>query len=229
MTIQMMNLPRKIKVAVVEDDARIRRVLGEVFASADDCELVGSFPNGVQAISNLPTLKPEVILMDINLPDFSGVECVSRLAPVLPDTKIIMLTVYQDTETIFQALSAGAHGYLVKPVLPGRLLDAVREILSGGVPMSPSIARQIIDSFLHPPPVPAKTPVMTDAGLGPRERQVLEFLVEGLSYKEIAGELDIKTATVGTYVQRIYEKLHVRGRREIIALYKRGGDGEPAP
>jgi DNA-binding NarL/FixJ family response regulator len=222
----IMKTEAKIKVAVVEDDARIRRVLGEVFASADDCELVGSFPNGVQAISNIPSLKPDVILMDINLPDFSGVDCVSRLAPVLPDTKIIMLTVYQDTETIFRALAAGAHGYLVKPALAGNLLDAVRQIRSGGVPMSPPIARKIIDSFLHPaaPAAPAKNPVMSDASLGPRERQVLEFLVAGLSYKEISSELGIKSVTVGTYVQRIYEKLHVRSRREIIAVYK-GGDG----
>jgi DNA-binding NarL/FixJ family response regulator len=220
-----MKKTEKIKVAVVEDDARIRRVLGEVFSSAEDCELVGAFPNGVQAISKIPALKPDVILMDINLPDFSGVECVGRLAPVLPETKIIMLTVYQDTETIFRALAAGAHGYLVKPALPGRLLEAVREIRSGGVPMSPPIARKIIDSFLHPSPAaPTKNPVIPDAGLGPREQQVLEFLVAGLSYKEIAGELGIKAVTVGTYVGRIYDKLHVRSRREIIAMCK-GGDG----
>ena len=224
-----MKTAAKIKVAVVEDDARIRRVLGEVFSIADDCELVGSFPNGVQAISKIPALKPDVILMDINLPDFSGVECVGRLAPVLPDTKIIMLTVYQDTETIFRALAAGAHGYLVKPAMPANLLEAVRQIRSGGVPMSPPIARKIIDSFLHPSPAaPAKNPVMPDAGLGPREQQVLEFLVAGLSYKEIAGELGIKAVTVGTYVGRIYDKLHVRSRREIIAIYK-SGDGTSVP
>lgn len=215
----------KIKVAVVEDDVRIRRVLDEVFLSAGDCELVGSFSNGGSAVSEIPALEPDVILMDCNLPDFSGVECVGRLAPVLPDTKIIMLTVYQDTETIFQALAAGAHGYLVKPALPDRLLEAVREIRCGGVPMSPPVARKIIDSFLHPSPAaPAKNPVMPDAGLGPREQQVLELLVVGLSYKEIAGELGIKAVTVGTYVGRIYDKLHVRSRREIIAFY-RGGDG----
>jgi DNA-binding NarL/FixJ family response regulator len=224
----IMKTEEKIKVAVVEDDARIRRVLGEVFASADDCELVGSFPNGVQAISNIPSLKPDVILMDINLPDFSGVECVIHLAPLLPDTKIIILTAYQDTETIFRALAAGAHGYLVKPALPGSLLESVREIRKGGVPMSPPIARKIIDSFLHPiaaavAPVPQKAPLVPEAGLGPRERQVLDLLVEGLSYKEIADELGIKPATVGTYVGRIYEKLHVRSRREIIAICKAGG------
>ena len=163
-----MKTIEKIKVAVVEDDARIRQVLVEVFSRADDCELVGAFPNGQTAVSKIPALKPDVILMDINLPDFSGVECVIRLAPVLPDAKIIMLTVYQDTETIFRALAAGAHGYLVKPALPGSLLESVREIRKGGVPMSPPIARKIIDSFLHPVaaavgPTPHKAPLMPEA------------------------------------------------------------------
>ena len=221
-----MQTGETMKVAVVEDDARMRRVLTEVFTSAADCSCVGVFSNGTKAITGLPPLKPDVIIMDINLPDFTGVECVSQIAPQLPETKIIMLTVYQDTDTIFRALAAGAHGYLVKPVMPDKLLDAVREIRSGGVPMSPSIARKIIDSFLHPAPapVPAKNPALTDSGLGQREQQVLEFLVAGLSYKEIADEVGIKTPTVGTYVGRIYEKLHVRTRREIIARYKAAGD-----
>ena len=158
--------------------------------------------------------------MDINLPDVSGVECVTQLAPLLTQTQILMLTVYQDTETIFRALAAGAHGYLVKPVMPDRLLDAIREIRAGGVPMSRTIARQVIDLFHRPAPPAASGAAMEEAGLGPREQQVLEFLVAGLSYKEIASELGIKTPTVGTYVQRIYEKLHVRSRREIIARYK---------
>jgi DNA-binding NarL/FixJ family response regulator len=224
-----MKKNERIKVAVVEDDARLRRVLSEVFASADGCECVGVFANGATATAKLPALKPDVIVMDINLPDCTGVDCVSKVAPQLPDTKILMLTVYQDTDTIFRALAAGAHGYLVKPVMPDPLLESVREIRSGGVPMSPAIARKIINAFLHPAPAPTSSPTLADAGLGSREREVLEFLVAGLSYKEIADELDIKTVTVGTYVQRIYEKLHVRSRREIIAYYKAaGGGGEPA-
>jgi DNA-binding NarL/FixJ family response regulator len=136
-----------IKVAVVEDDARIRRVLTEVFANAPGCECVGMFRNGTEAIAGIPALQPDVIVMDINLPDLSGVECVACLAPQLPDSQILMLTVYLDTETIFQALSAGAHGYLVKPVMPEQLLAAVSEIHAGGSPMSPPIARKIIDVF----------------------------------------------------------------------------------
>ena len=159
--------------------------------------------------------------MDINLPDVSGVECVTSLAPQLPASQILMLTVYQDTETIFQALAAGAHGYLVKPVLPAQLLAAVGEIHAGGAPISPPIARKIIEVFRRPAPPPAAGPTAPELVLAPRERQVLEQLVNGLSQKEIAAELAIGVSTVNTYIQRIYEKLHVRTRREIIARYKR--------
>ncbi|MEI7730501.1 MAG: response regulator transcription factor [Verrucomicrobiota bacterium] len=213
-----------IKVAVVEDDARIRKVVTEVLASARDCQCVGAFADGATAMTSLPSLAPDVILMDINLPDVSGVECVARISPQLPGAEIIMLTVYQDPETIFRALAAGAHGYLVKPVMPGKLLEAIREIRAGGVPMSPGIAREVVDFFRREPNPPAAGAALGDASLGPREHQVLKFLVDGLTYKEIAGELGITTNTVATYVRRIYEKLHVRSRREIIAYYKNGGE-----
>ncbi len=209
-----------IRVAMVEDDARLRNAVGEVFSKAPDFRYVGVFFNGKTALAELPRLKPEVIIMDVNLPDVSGVECVARLAPQLPETQIIMLTVYQDTETIFQALAAGAHGYLVKPVMPEKLLEAVREIRAGGVPMSRTIARKVIDYFQRPQPAPQSNALAEDAAIGPREQQVLDLLVQGFSYKEIADELSIKVSTVGTYMQRIYEKLHVRSRREIMALYK---------
>jgi DNA-binding NarL/FixJ family response regulator len=215
-----MNPGKPIRIGVVEDDARLRRTLTEVLASAWDCQCAGVFPAGRPALAGLPSLQPDVILMDINLPDMTGVDCVAQLAPQLPQTQILMLTVYQDTETIFRALAAGAHGYLVKPVLPEKLLEAIREVRAGGVPMSRSIARQVIQFFHRPPPSTTPGAASGDSGLGPREQQVLEFLVAGLSYKEIASELDIKTSTVGTYVQRIYEKLHVRSRREIIAHYR---------
>jgi DNA-binding NarL/FixJ family response regulator len=206
---------RKITVALVEDDIRLQRVVTEVLAGSDDCTCVGVFSDGKTAVAQIPSLKPDVVIQDINLPDFSGVECVARISIELPQTQFIMLTVYQDTETIFQALAAGAHGYLVKPVMPEALLAAIREIRSGGVPMSRTIARHVINFFRNPRPTPTEN-------LGPREQQVLDALVAGLSYKEIAAELDIAVSTVGTYVQRIYEKLHVRNRREIIAAQKKG-------
>jgi DNA-binding NarL/FixJ family response regulator len=211
-----------IRVALVEDDARLRRALLEVLASARDCQCVGAFADGSTAAAQLPALAPDVLLMDIHLPDLSGVECVSRIAPQLPHTEILMLTVYQDPQTIFQALAAGAHGYLVKPVMPRKLLEAIREIRSGGVPMSPGIAREVVAFFRSEPTAPVALPPLEDARLGPREQQVLQFLVDGLSYKEIAAELGITSNTVGTYVRRIYEKLHVRSRREIIAYCKGG-------
>ena len=214
-----------IKVAIVEDDARIRKVVTEVLASARDCQCVGAFADGTTAVAKLPSLAPDVILMDINLPDLTGVECVARISPQLHGAEIIMLTVYQDPETIFQALAAGAHGYLVKPVMPRKLLEAIREIRSGGVPMSPGIAREVVDFFRREPVKPASGAAVEDAALGPREQQVLKFLVDGLSYKEIAGELGITSNTVGTYVRRIYEKLHVRSRREIVVFYKGRAEG----
>jgi len=211
-----------IRVAVVEDDARVRSVLTEVLDGAQDCECAGVFHTADCALAALPSLQPDVILMDINLPDLSGVECVMRLGPLLPKSQILVLTSYQDPETIFQALSAGAHGYLVKPTMPDKLLEAIREVREGGAPMSRTIARKVLEVFRNQtPPRPARTKdPMDEESLGPRERQVLNFLVAGLSYKEIASELNIGLSTVGTYVQRIYEKLHVHTRREIIARYK---------
>jgi DNA-binding NarL/FixJ family response regulator len=223
---------RSIRVAVVEDDSRLRRTFGDILGAADDCECVGIFATGEQAIRGIPALAPDVILMDVNLPDSSGVECVAALAPQLPNAQILMVTVYQDPDTTFQALAAGAHGYLVKPVMKEQLLAAIREVREGGVPMSPTIARKVIQTFRrripsdatapaaalprHPDPADAET-------LAPREQQVLEMLVKGYTYKEASKELGISTSTVGTYVQRIYEKLHVSSRREMIERSKTGG------
>lgn len=210
-----------IKVAVVEDDERLQRMVLETLASSKDCECVALCPDGASAIAQLPAVAPTVVLMDINLPDFSGVECVRQIAPQLPMTEIIMVTVFQDPETIFQALAAGAHGYLVKPVMPRKLLQAIREIRDGGVPMSPGIAREVIDFFRTPSAPPPAPEANEKSTLGPREQQVLEALVRGLTYKEIASELDISIWTVATYVRRIYEKVHVRSRSEVIARFKK--------
>ncbi len=220
---------RKINVALVEDDARLRKAVERGLAGADTCRLVGMFATAADAIREIPALAPDVILMDVNLPDRSGVECVAELAPQLPGTQILMLTVYQDPDTAFQAIAAGAHGYLIKPVMPKRLVEAIREVREGGVPMSRAIARQVIEAFrtMHERPATAAAaaePSHADAApadpLTPRERQVLELLVEGYSYKETAAQLGISIGTVGTYVERIYEKLHVSCRREMVAWSK---------
>jgi DNA-binding NarL/FixJ family response regulator len=221
---------RKINVALVEDDARLRKAVERGLANADSCRLVGMFATAADALRGIPPLAPDVILMDVNLPDRSGVECVAELAPQLPGTQILMLTVYQDPDTAFKAIAAGAHGYLVKPVMPKRLVEAIREVRDGGVPMSRAIARQVIEAFRVMRDGPSNTATPAAAAdhpdakpadpLTPRERQVLELLVEGYSYKETALQLGISIGTVGTYVERIYEKLHVSCRREMVAWSK---------
>jgi len=219
-----------IQVAVVEDDARLRQTFVDVLESSTECRCVGAFATGAEAMAGIPAIAPDVVIMDVNLPDTTGVECVKMLAPKLPGTQILMVTVYQDPDTTFQALAAGAHGYLVKPVLPERLLEAIREIRAGGVPMSRTIARKVIETFRSREAAEAagtsaaRSPLASpdEESLTPREQQVLELLMEGFSYKEIAQRLGISTSTVGTYVQRIYEKLHVSSRREIMARRRPG-------
>lgn len=209
---------KPINVAVVEDDARLRRTVAEVLASAPDFRCVGVFANGATALASLPGLKPDVIIMDINLPDTTGVELVTKLGPLLPMTQILMLTIYQDPDTIVRALAAGAHGYLVKPVMPDELLSAIREILRGGAPMTGTIARKVIATFRRQTAVPESKASPALSGLTAREQAVLELFAENYSYKEIADKLGIGATTVGTYVTRIYEKLHVHSRRELIEL-----------
>lgn len=222
-----------IRVAVVEDDARLRRAFVDSLESSSDCRCVGAFATGQEAVHGIPPLDPDVVIMDVNLPDSTGMEYIQALSANLPRSQILIVTVYQDPETTFQALAAGAHGYLVKPVMPDRLLEAIREVREGGVPMTRTIARKVIQAFRDrqspgagetPPGRAARkaSPQPTeraeeDATLAPREQQVLELLVEGLFYKEIAKKLGISISTVGTYVKRIYEKLHCTNRWEVVA------------
>jgi DNA-binding NarL/FixJ family response regulator len=223
---------RSISVAIVEDDQRLRTTLEQVLGEAEGCRLVGAFATVADAVQGIPWLAPDVILMDINLPDGTGVDCVAALAPQLPQTQILMLTAYQDPDTTFRAITAGARGYLVKPVKAARLVEAIREIREGGVPMSRTIARKVIEAFSRmnagsraaAPAQPAST-AEDDVSLTPREQQVLELLVAGCSYKEAASQLGISTSTVGVYVARIYEKLHVSSRREIVAWSKAANTG----
>lgn len=235
---------RRIRVALVEDDSRLRRAFTLAIERAEDCEVVGAFATGNDAIRQIPLLRPDVVIMDINLPDITGVECVGVLSPQLPETQILIVTFYQDPDTTFRAITAGAHGYLVKPVMPGKLIESIREVRAGGVPMTRAIARKVIQAFRGMSPAVPSAQAAANAGqqssparsadslLTPREHQVIELLVQGFSYKEVATHLGISTGTVGTYVNRIYEKLHVTSRREIVAWSRRSagkGSDEPPP
>jgi DNA-binding NarL/FixJ family response regulator len=230
-------MSREITVAVVEDDADLRRSFERVLGKAEGCKVACLCRSVRDAVDRIPAAQPDVVLMDVDLPDGSGVDCVARLSPQLPQTQFLMVTAYQDPDTAFRAITAGAHGYLVKPVTAQKLVEAIREIREGGVPMSRAVARRVIAAFRSmsekqtaapsaPGDAAAPAAAASDAMLAPRERQVLEYLVEGYSYKEIAVQLGLSIGTVSTYVNRIYTKLHVSSRREVVAWTK---GGEPRP
>ncbi len=204
----------KIYVSNVEDDPRVRGGLARLVDSSPACRCVSRHETGEQGLAEIPDIKPDVVLMDINLPGMSGVECVRRLKPLVPATQIIMLTVYQNAENIFNALAAGATGYLLKQTPPAELLTAIEEVHAGGSPMSSHIARKIVQSFQRP-----VTPAVEGQTLTPRETEVLELLAKGFLYKEIAGMTQLTYATVHTHIRHIYEKLHVRSRTEAVAKH----------
>lgn len=205
----------KISVAIVEDDAPARNILAEWIRNAEGFECVGVHENAESALATLPREKPDVVLMDINMPGMSGVECVRMLKPQMMDTQFIMLTVYEDPDHIFTALSSGASGYLLKRTPRAQLITAVKEVYLGGSPMSSNIARKIVQSFQR---FNSALPMESD-NLSPREREVLELLARGYLYKEIAELLKISVTTVNTHIHRIYDKLHVRSRAQAIAKF----------
>jgi DNA-binding NarL/FixJ family response regulator len=206
----------KLRVSIVDDDEPTRRILSELVAESDDLDLLGSHPNTESALEQLPAQKPDVVLMDINVPKLNGVECVRRLKPQLPNTQFLMLTVYADADHIFAALAAGATGYLLKGTRRTELLGAIKQIAQGGSPMSCAIARKVVQSFAHAKP---NRPDLQ--ALSPRERSVLELLAQGYLYKEIADALKVSVTTVDTYVRRVYDKLQVNSRSEAINKYLR--------
>jgi DNA-binding NarL/FixJ family response regulator len=207
---------KPVTVAIVEDNTALRKNLVAMIQQLPALECVGAFPDAEQALAALPGLRPMVVLMDINLPGQSGVECVARLAPLLPETQVIMITVYDDSDSIFDSLAAGASGYLLKPVQSAQLVAAIEEVRAGGAPMSMSIARRVVQTFQKPAPATG-----ADDQLWPREVEILELLAKGLLKKEIAKQLDISYWTVQTHVGRIYKKLHVHTRHQAVAKYRR--------
>jgi DNA-binding NarL/FixJ family response regulator len=207
-----------ITISIVEDNDKLRGTLAKVIGRAEGFRFVSDYGTAEDALADLPRVKPEVVLMDINLPGMNGVECVRKLKALLPQTQVMMLTVYEDTESIFNALAAGANGYMLKRTPTKELIEAIREVHRGGSPMTTHIARLVVQSFQKP--VPAAPASGGDlAELSEREQQVLDLLAQGLIYKEIADKLNIGYETVHTYIRRIYEKLQVRTRTEAVAKF----------
>jgi DNA-binding NarL/FixJ family response regulator len=204
-----------IPVAIVEDHAPTRELWVAVLDKAAGFECVGRFRNAESAIDGLPSLAPEVVLMDINLPGLTGIDCVRQLKPRMATTQFVMVTAYEDANNIFDALAAGATGYLLKSCSRKELLDAIREVRAGRSPISSSIARKIVESFQPK----ATTPASPETSLSARELEVLDLLAKGDLYKEIAETLGISVPTVSTYIRRIYEKLHVRSRAQAVARF----------
>jgi DNA-binding NarL/FixJ family response regulator len=201
-------------IAIVDDDESVRRSLTGILQRSPGIKCVGSYARAEAAIEEVPRLAPQILLMDINLPGMDGVACVRKLARLAPKTQIIMLTVHDDTSAIFNSLSAGASGYLLKPVRATELIEAVRDIFAGGAPMTSNIARKVVQSFKQAPLAGQAT-----AELSPRELEVLDCLTRGYVYKEIADHLKVSYATVRTHIERIYEKLHVRSRSQAVAKF----------
>jgi DNA-binding NarL/FixJ family response regulator len=199
-------------VAIVEDNADLRGTLARVINRAAGHQCVGQYGDAESALASIPKDKPRVVLMDINLPGMNGVECVRKLKQLLPETLVVMLTAYEDTENIFGSLEAGASGYLLKRSKSTEILEAIKDVVEGGSPMTAHIARKVVHSFQSK----ASSPQATD-NLADREREVLDLLSQGFMYKEIADKLGISFETVRTYIRRIYEKLQVRSRTEAVA------------
>ncbi len=210
-----------IRIAIVEDDDAVRALLRQWIHEEPDFACVFDCASTEAALAALPAHRPDVVLNDINLPGRNGVECVARLKPLLPHTQFVMLTVYEDVEHIFAALSAGATGYLLKRTARPALVAALREVHAGGSPMTSAIARKVVQSLQQPRPQ-----ARTTEGLSARENEVLELLARGLLYKEIAEKIGITVPTVNTYIRRIYEKLHVRSRAQAVAVYAHLGGPE---
>jgi len=205
-----------ISIAIVEDDRAVRASLAAILQGAAECRCVGEFGSAKEALQNFPALRPDVILMDINLPDMSGVECVRQLSQLVPAARILMLTVQEDPDSIFKSLAAGASGYMLKPIRAAELVAAVKDVFGGGAPMTSNIARKVVQSFKQAGSSRSET-----ESLSPREQGVLDALSKGCSYKETAELLGISYSTVHTHIERIYQKLHVQSRGQAVAKYLR--------
>ena len=209
-----------INVAIIEDNLNIREGLAALINGTADYSCVGSFSNCEDFLRDLPKLKVDVALMDIGLPGINGIKGVEKARKIMPDLNILMLTVYKESKVVFEALCAGACGYLVKNTPPTRLLEAIREVHEGGSPMSSMIARQVITVFQQNNPNISPS---DEYGLSEREKEVLNKLSEGDNYQQIAAALFISVDTVRHHIRNIYKKLHVHSQSEAVAKAIRKG------
>lgn len=199
-----------ISLAIVEDIDEVREGLEEFIALSTGFKVLYTFKTAEDAIADLPSLKPDIVIMDINLPGINGIECIRRVKGKIPQTQFMMFTVYENDEKVFEALKAGASGYLLKNSGLTQLTEALKELYAGGSPMSANIARKLVRVFQQ------QEKDKTIDALSNRENEVLHFLAKGLLYKEIADKLSISTSTVRQHIHKIYEKLHVQNRTEAI-------------
>jgi len=205
-----------IRIAVVEDDSTVRNGLRMLLNGTPGFSCIDAYGSGEEALTGIPGNQPDVVLLDINLPGISGIECILKLKEMDLPVLFIMLTVFEDTDAIFRSLSAGACGYLLKHTPPAKLLEAIQDVYRGGSPMSGEIARKVVQSFQQPEVKPE-----VSVNLTKREEEILGFLAKGFFYKEIADTLSISVETVRTHIRNVYEKLQVRTRTEAILKYLR--------
>ncbi len=205
---------RKIKIAIVEDNPKIREAFRVIIESTSEFELTSSYDNAEEALKDIPKKNPDVILMDLNLPGKSGIEATRSLKKELNDLQVMVITVYNDSHRVFEALIAGADGYLLKRTPPEEIVEAIKDLHKGGSPMTPQIARMVVQSFRN-----EKRNFDELESLSEREREILSHLAKGYSYKEIGEELFISTETVRGHLRKIYKKLQVRSSSQAILKY----------
>jgi len=209
----------RTNVSIVEDNRDIRSSLAMVINNSDKFHCLAAYPDAETALREIPLSPPDIVLMDINLPGRSGIECLRQLKKQTPHLFIVMLTVYDNEDNIFESLKAGADGYLLKRTSPKMLLESLKELLQGGTPMSRQIARCVIQYFRDLNGPAMTQPAAEEATLTKREEEILKKLAEGYHYKEIAGALQISIHTVRNHIRNIYEKLHVHSRTEAVVKH----------
>lgn len=205
---------KRIAVSIVEDDRGTREKLMAVLGAAPGLRCLHAYPNGEEAVRGIPTNVPDVVLMDINLPGCSGIECVAQLKAKLPKLQVLMLTTYEDSKLIFDSLRAGASGYLLKNMPPAEVVQAVEQVSVGGSPMSMAIARKVVNHFQQ-----MKQQASEVDQLSKREQEILALLAKGYLYKEIADQLGITPGTVRVHLHAVYEKLHVSSRTQAVVKF----------